>query len=183
MTNETQTTEPTIEPVPEEVKNPSALLAKNKELLAQLATAKAALQTAQEALGHAQSEKDALTGRLYQIEVLNPLEADLRAVSGGPWKYTHDTAIESGLLKMQPDKLGVMRPKWFDETGKVANLENGLYSFLSGVYSRTGGDLGECLRSSGASGGGAKGGTAGNADAVQRPTAPTPAPVQALGLR
>jgi hypothetical protein len=165
-----------------EVKNPSALLAKNRELLQQLADAKAALQVAQDALGQAQSDKTAMSERLYQLEVLNPLEADLRGVSGGPWKYTHDTAIELGLLKMQADKEGVMRPKWYDETGKVANLENGLYSFLSEVYSRTGNDLGKCLRSSGATGGGATGGGhSGRTEPAAPP--PAPAPVMQLGLR
>jgi hypothetical protein len=180
----TEIIETTVQPAEQvEIKNPAGLVAKNQELLRELGDTKAALQVATDALGLAQSENAALTAKLYQLEVENPLEADLRAASAVPWQYTRDTAIKLGLLEMKPDKQGVMRPKWFDETGEAANLEGGLFNFLSGVYSRTKvDDLGKCLRSSGATGGGATGG----GSAAPRPTAPTPTtptPVQALGLR
>ena len=65
----------------DEVKNPAALLAKNKELLKELSDSKAALQAYQDNLEKAQSDQKAMRDRWYQIAVLEPLETDLRSAS------------------------------------------------------------------------------------------------------
>ena len=166
-----------------EVKNPEALLKKNRELLRELADAKAALQVATDALGAAQSDKTAMSARWYQLAVLEPLESDLRSASAAPWKYLRDTALEHGLLKMQPDEEGFERPAWFNENGEPADLSGGLYRFLAGVYDRTKNDLGQCLRASGTAGSGSTGssGIGHHMKAAPAPTAP--APITPLGLR
>lgn len=181
----TETTETIIQPTEQiEVKNSAGLIAKNKELLRELADTKAALQAAQDALGTAQSDKSAMSDRWYRLAVLEPLEADLSSASAAPWKYLRDTALEKGLLKMEPDSEGFERPAWFNEKGEPADLSNGLYKFLCGVYSRGGKDheLGSVLRASGASGSGSTGssghGVSQNASPVPTPVAPIP-----LGLR
>ena len=48
--------------------------------------------------------------RWYALEVLKPLEDDLRGAAAGPWRYLKDTCAELGLLKMLPDEHGVERP-------------------------------------------------------------------------
>jgi hypothetical protein len=168
----------------DEVKNPAALLAKNKELLKELSDTKAALQASQASLEKAQGDQKAIRDRWYQIAVLDPLETDLRGASAAPWKYLKDMTMELGLLKMQPDAEGFERPTWFNEKGEPADLTGGLYRFLSDVYKRTGNELGSCLRSSGISGSGA---TAATRSASERSetTSPiqTPAPAYQLGLR
>ena len=168
-------------PLADEVKNPAALLAKNKELLKELSDSKAALQAYQDNLEKAQSDQKAMRDRWYQIAVLEPLETDLRSASAAPWKYLKDTAMELGLLKMQPDSEGFERPTWFNEKGEPADLSGGLHRFLSDVYKRTGNELGACLRSSGTSGSGAAGGSA--TDKPQPNAQPAPAHSLQLGLR
>lgn len=179
MTTETENTQ-TAEEV--QVKNPAALLAKNRELLQQLTETKAALQTAQDALGKAQSDKAAMSDRWYQLEVMKPLEADLRDASAMPWKYLQDTAAELGLLKMVPDAEGFERPQWFDEKSEPADLSGGLHKFLSGVYERTQNDLGRCLRASGTQGSGASGSTGRSTPAPTTTPTPTPTPMK-FGIR
>lgn len=182
MTTE-NTPESTTESTPDvEVKNPAAVLAKNRALLTELAEVKAALLTSQDALGAAQSDKTAMGERWYQLAVLEPLEADLRSASAAPWKYLRDTSAELGLLKMQPDSEGFERPAWFNEKGEPADLSGGLHRFLSGVYARTQNDLGKCLRASGITGGGATT-SSGSYRPTPSPAAPPPAPITALGLR
>ncbi len=56
-----------------EVKNPDALLKKNRQLLQELTETKAALQVAQEALGTAQSANEATAAQLHTIRVTDPL--------------------------------------------------------------------------------------------------------------
>lgn len=167
------------------VKNPAALLAKNKELLAKLAETTTALKTAQDALGVAQASATDWQARWHKSAVLDVLEADLKAVSGVPVKYMRDVATELGLLKMQADKNGIDRPVWFDEKGEAADLSNGLYRFLSGVTERSGTDkeLSKVLRGTGASGSGAS--SSWSVGIPTQKTTPTTTPVapMPLGLR
>lgn len=155
----------------------------NKQLLSELKAERAANKAAQDGLQAAQAAEKQWRERWYSLEVSAPLEADLRGAAAGPWKYLRDTCTELGLLKMEPDSEGIERPTWYDEKGQPANLERGLYEFLCGVFNRTGGDLGHCLRSSGASGSGAHSG----AYRPYTPSAPeTPkgaTPSVTLGLR
>lgn len=154
----------------------------NKQLLAELKAERTAHKATQDALHTAQGAETAWRGRVYQSEVLEPLEADLRGAAAGPWKYLHDVCTEAGLLKMEADADGIERPAWYDENGQPADLGRGLYGFLRDVHSRIGGDLGSCLRASGASGGGATG----SMGAFTRTTteeAPTPMQRPAFGLR
>lgn len=179
-TDATENTEvTTTEP---EVKNPAALLAKNRELLGKLAAAQAELATAQTALAAAQ--EDATTQRLrwHQSAVLAPLEEEIKGVTAGPWKYGRDVFTELGLLKMEPDAHGDLYPAWFDNKGNPANLEKGLYPFLCAMIdAMPGSDLATTIRSSGTSGGGAHGG-AGTVKPAAQAVAPAPAP-PAFGLR
>jgi hypothetical protein len=137
-----------------EVKNPAALLAKNKQLLAKLAESNAALKTAQDALGVAQASATDWQAKWHKATVLDALDAELKAVSAAPLKYIEDSVKRLGLLKMQADEDGFERPLWLDEKGEPADLSNGLYKFLCGVSDRAGKDheLGRVLRPSGISG-------------------------------
>ena len=178
----TDTPTSTADTAPEvEVKNPAALLAKNRQLLSDMASIKAELKAAQDALDAAQSAEAAWRDRVYQSEVLAPLEADLRGAAAGPWQYLKDVCAEAGLLKMEASADGFERPVWHDETGEPADLERGLYGFLCDVHRRIGGDLGNCLRASGMSGGGATGST--GKFIPSAPAAPAPAPRASFGLR
>lgn len=177
MTAETATTDTT---------NPELdrLREHNKQLLAELKAERTAHKAAQDALQAAQGAETAWRDRVYQSEVMAPLEADLRGAAAGPWKYLHDVCTEAGLLKMEPGADGFERPTWYDEKGEPADLGNGLYMHLCGVFGRTGGDLGACLRSSGIGGGGA--GSSGSSTArwhTPTPKPATPAPPPAFGLR
>lgn len=128
----------------------------NKQLLAELKTARTEAKTLQDAAEAATARANEWKVRYHQSAVLEPLEADLRGVAAGPWKYLRDILTEQKLLAMEPDAEGIERPVWRDETGEPADLTNGLHRFLLGVCERNaGGDLPGALRGIGASGGGA----------------------------
>lgn len=176
--NENTTTD-TTEP---EVKNPAALLAKNRELLGKLAAAQAELATAQTALATAQEDATTQRNRWHQAAVMQPLERELRDVTAGPWKYGRDLFTELGLLKMEPDAHGDLYPAWYDNKGEPANLERGLHTFLvSMADAMPDGDLGKTIRSSRITGGGARGDTGTVKPAA--PAAPAPAARPEFGLR
>lgn len=177
-----------------EVKNPAGLLAKNKELLASVSqlTARVTelegqLQQAQEghtkALEAAQADQNAWKVRWHQDTVLKALERDIQDAAAGPWKYLRDTCQELGLLKMLPGDDGLERPHWFDEKGNPAELKEGLWSHLAGVYGRTNDrELGTSMRGTGASGSGA--GPSERSIAIPSPEpAPEPAAAPTFGLR
>lgn len=187
MTDKTDTTSDMTTPETDavEIKNPAALLAKNKELLAKLAESNTALKAAQDALGVAQASATDWQARWHKTAVLDVLDAELRAVSGVPVKYIADTVSEMGLLKMQVDGEGIQRPAWFDEKGEPADLSSGLYKFLFGVIERGGEhhELAKVLRGSGASGSGASGSL--NTITTTQKSTPVSTPVapMQLGLR
>lgn len=155
----------------------------SQQLLAELKAERTAHKATQDALEATQGAETAWRARWHETAVLAPLETDLRGAAAGPWRYLKDTCAELGLLKMLPDTEGVERPAWFDEKGKPADLTDGVYKFLCGVAERTtGNDLGHCLRSGGARGGGATGST-GTITPAKAAAAPTPTPPATFGLR
>lgn len=157
----------------------------NKQLLAELKTARTEAKGLQDAAEAATSAANRWRDRYHQAAVLEPLEADLRGAAAGPWKYLRDICVEQKLLTMEPDDEGVERPVWRDENGETADLSNGLHRFLSDVHRRKGGDLGHVIRGSGASGSGASQSTTTVHPTPTEPSSPdTPAPaVPAYGLR
>jgi hypothetical protein len=160
MTTETTTTD---------VNELDRLREHNKQLLAELKAERGALKASQQALQAAQEAEGTWRSRWHENAVLAPLETELRGAAAGPWRYLRDTCMELGLLKMQPDEEGIERPVWLDEHGEPADLSKGVFSFLSDVYARTGGELGHCLRSAGTTGSGAL-------QSPSRPYAPPPEP-------
>ena len=184
MTTE-HTPESTVDAAPDvEIKNPAAVLAKNRALLTELAEVKAALQTAQDALKTAQESSSAWREKWHQIDVVAPFDKSLDEVSAVPSRFLRQLVTELGLLKFEADAQGVDRPTWFDETGKPADLSKGLKHFMHGVSDRTKGqnELAHLLRGTGASGGGAQPSSYVRFAPAPRPVAPTPAPTP-LGLR
>lgn len=186
----------------EAVKNPAATAAKNRELLAKNATLTARVSELEAQLAEAHNARDkaaeaagadvAAWRTRYQQEAVDaPLMAQIQEAAAGPARYLHDVCIEMGLLRMVPDDDGVNRPQWFDQHGNPADLGRGLHSHLSRVWSELhkegkDGDLGHCVRGSGASGGGATGNRAGWRDSYSAPAPtpkPAPAPTPAFGLR
>ena len=88
MTDKTNaTTEPT-DPDAVEVKNPTALLAKNKDLLRKLAEANAALQSAQDSLKTAQDAHATTAAQLRTARIDDPLTAIVRTLSPHPGLMT-----------------------------------------------------------------------------------------------
>ena len=168
-----------------EIKNPAALLAKNKELLSKLAETNTALKTAQDALGVAQASATDWQARWHKTAVLDVLNADLKAVAAVPTKYMRDVVNELGLLKMQADGEGIERPVWLDEKGEAADLSNGLHRFLCGTYERLGqgNELGQVLRASNARGSGAGSSSGGYTTPAKATHVFTPATPIPLGLR
>lgn len=156
----------------------------NKQLLAELKTARTEAKTLQDAAEAATTRANEWQARWYAQAVERPLEDDLRGAAAGPWKYLRDVCIEQKLLTMEPDDEGIERPVWRDEKGDPADLSRGLHRFLCGVYDRMpGSDLGHMLRGSGVSGSGAPGSGRVTAPAPTMPPA-APAPVAPpLGLR
>lgn len=151
----------------------------NRQLLAELKTARTEAKGLQDAAEAATSAANRWRDRYHQAAVLEPLEADLRGAASGPWKYLRDICVEQKLLTMEPDAEGIERPVWRDERGEPADLSRGLYLFLSDVYKRTpGSDLGHVLRASGVSGGGASSSASG-APTMPPSTPPDGAPTPA----
>ena len=158
----------------------------NKQLLAELKTAKADAKAATEVATDAQKARDDWKARWYQHEVLAPLESDLRGAAAGPWKYLRDTVMELGLLKMEADDEGTERPKWFDADGKPADLSGGLYRFLCHVYSADRvrfNDLGHSIRGAGEGGTGAPPGGSYIPQRPQKPAEVQQSPQPQFGLK
>lgn len=178
-----------------EVKNPAAVLAKNKELLAKNAELAAKvtelegqLAQAQEgrakAVETAQADANAWKVRWHQEAVLKPLERDIQAAAGVPWKYLYDVATEAGILKMVPGEDGMDRPQWLDEGGNPADLKLGLWHYLNSMSDKLPeSGLVRCVRGSGASGGGAIGNMGSSIVRAPAPEPTAPQAKPAFGLR
>lgn len=103
---EVTTTEP-------EVKNPAALLAKNRELLRELAEVKAELQAAQEGQKAAQEAQSKAASDLYNFRVTEPFDRVMRELSHHPGLMAK--AIND-LLEVRLDESN--NPVLFDKQGK-----------------------------------------------------------------
>lgn len=155
----------------------------NKQLLAELKTARTEAKTLQEAAEAATARANEWKARWYAEAIEKPLEADLRCVAAGPWKYLRDTCVEAGLLIMEPDGEGIERPIWRDAKGEPADLAPGLWKFLESQCGAIP-DLAHALRTSGAAGGGAWNSQHGKPASTEPETPkPVPAPPVSFGLR
>ena len=177
-----------------EIKNPEALLKKNRDLLRELNEAKAALKAAEDALEAAQGVNAKLEGDLYRACATEPLEAIVQSLSNSP-----------GLMKRALEDLMDIRldddhkPLLFDKEGKplswVEKGRNGITKeipvefnresivqwILNGFEGNPDGPQALLPRPQGA---GATGSHGGIASPARRPTsAQTPATVTPLGLR
>jgi hypothetical protein len=177
-----------------EIKNPAALLANNRALKAEkdalaarVSELEGQLQQAQES--HAKAVEVAKAGvnewkvRWHQEAVLKPLERDIQAAAGVPWKYLYDVVTEAGILKMVTADDGMERPQWLDEHGNPADLTQGLRHHLASMCDKLPeSGLDRCVRGTGASGGGATGNQGSFVSAPVPPPA-APAAKPAFGLR
>ena len=103
----------------EEVKNPAALLRRNKELMNELKAAQCELRTAQDAHQASQADMAKWRDRWYRVAVEEPLDADLRNAARVPMQYLKDLCIKHGLLRMEPDPDdGLLRPRWYTVKGE-----------------------------------------------------------------
>lgn len=121
----TNDTPPTDDTPGDEVKNPAALLRRNKELMAELKAGQAELRTAQEAQQASQADVAKWRGRWHSIAVEAPLEAELRKAATVPVQYLRDLLVKSELLRMEPDADGLMRPRWYTVKGKLDDNPSG----------------------------------------------------------
>ena len=170
-------TDNTAQEVQEDVKNPAALIAKNKELLAKLKAAQEDLATAQTNLEAAKADSANWRKQWHDVAVIEPLDASLEAASAGPVKYLRAELLARGILKMQPDEQGIERPAWY-QNGELVTPGNA-YDFLVSLNDPT---LSRMIRSSGMSGTGATGSQSSfTAHTPQTEDSKTPPPV--FGLR
>lgn len=172
----------------EQVKNPGALLCRNRELMAELKAAQAELKTAQEAQQTTLADVTKWRDRWYRVAVEEPLDAQLSKAATVPVKYIKDLCMEHGLL---------LRPRWYTVKGEP---DDAPHAGVSGHPVRALYDLGmgskgglrepwaielskamHLPRGSGALGSS----TNSYLPRAKQDTAPVPAPVQgpALGLR
>ena len=134
---------------PDEVKNPAALLAKNKELLSKMKHLQDELITAQTALEASKAESANWRKQWHDVAVIAPLDASLEVASAAPIKYLRAELLERGILRLESDESGIERPVWYKE-GKPATPTD-LLRFLSDVKDPV---LDRMIRGTGASGGG-----------------------------
>lgn len=177
-----------------EVKNPEALLKKNRDLLRELNEAKAALKAAQDALEAAQGVNAKLEGDLYRACATEPLKAIVQALSPSPGLMTRAL---SDLMDIRLDD--DHKPLLFNKEGKpltwVKKLRNGFTEdvpveldresivqwILNGFEGNPDGPQALLPKAQGA---GATGSSGGFASSARKPTAtPTPTAVTPLGLR
>jgi len=163
-----------------EIKNPAAVLAKNRELLATIKGLQTELETTKTALQAAQGDAQGWKSKWHQVAVIAPFDATLDSVSAGPAKYLRTELLERGILKMEPDADGIERIVWFTKDGERTEPAD-VWKFLADMNDQT---LARMIRSSGASGSGASGSSAW-IPPVYSPPEPekTPTPPPAFGLR
>lgn len=127
--------------------------------------------------------------RYHQEAVLAPLENELRGVAAVPVEYLQSILVKTGLLKLESDKEGIERPRWYTPDGEPADMSLGLHAFLSGVYDKNPDaflDLGRAIRGSGTTGGGASGSIGGGGYTLPQkaaPFKPNASPAMPVGLR
>ena len=177
------TTPPTMEELQAEVER---LRTHSVQLLADLKAERKAHKDTQTELQNALGGESATWKQRYHHEaVLAPLELELSSLTPLPTKYLQDVCAGMGLLKMEADSEGIERPQWLDLEGNPADLKHGLYHFLVGVCdAMPDSELPKVLRSSGASGSGARGGFSADSQSAnsEKESAPQAKPAQ-YGLR
>ena len=146
MTEDTTTQE-----VQDEVRNPAALIAKNKELLAKLKQAQDELATAQTNLESAKADSANWRKQWHQVAVIGPLDVSLEDASVGPVKYLRDELLDRRILKWEKDDQGTERPAWFLLNGERSTVTDP-YQFLCSLKDR---ELNKMLRGSAMTGSGA----------------------------
>lgn len=164
-----------------EVKNPAALLAKNKELLATVAQLKTELEAARAALTTAQDDAGQWRTKWHESAVVAPFEALLATATSLPTKYLREGLIERGIVKMLADEDGIERPTWHDAKGSPMDVPTAPWRYLADLKDD---GLNAILRSSGTTGSGATPGfsSSGSAPAA-KPTPPAAPKAPAYGLR
>ena len=140
----------TTQEVQDEVKNPVALLAKNKELLTKLKQAQDELATAQTALEVSKTDAAAWRKNWHNVSVIGPLDASLESASAGPVKYLRAELLERGILKWEKDDQGTERPVWFLLNGERSTVTDP-YKFLCSLKDL---ELNKMLRGSAMTGSG-----------------------------
>ena len=87
------TTETTQETTDDQIKNPAAVLTKNKQLLTELATIKAELDATKAALEASQAETVGMRARWHESAVMAPFDALLQTATALPTKYLREGLI------------------------------------------------------------------------------------------
>lgn len=178
-----------------EVKNPAALLAKNKELLRELADTKAALQIAQDALGTAQSAHTKTAEQLHSVRVTEPLVRIVSTLSNHPGLMKKclndlfDVKLDADSNPVLLDKKG--QPLTWTRTGKhgvteevpvALERESMVQWILNGFEGNPDGPQALMFKAQGT---GATGSSVASHKRTARPVPPPPppAPLTPLGLR
>ncbi|APW47065.1 hypothetical protein [Rhodoferax antarcticus] len=158
-----------------EVKNPAALIAKNKELLTKLKQSQDDIASAQVALQAAQTESASWRKQWHDLSVIAPLDAALEDACVGPTKYLRAELLEREILKLEPDAQGTERPAWYLNGERATPVD--LHKFLCDIADPV---LSKMIRAKNTSGSGA-GSSSGFAP--KTPTAPAPVAPPSFGLR
>lgn len=135
----TETPPTDASPADDEVKNPAALLKRNRELIAELKASQAELKTAEDARQATLADAAQWRDRWYQVAVSAPLDAELRDAATVPLQYLKDIVFKHGLLKMEPDAEGVLRPRCYTVAGVADDAPHG---GIAGHLSRVLNDMG-----------------------------------------
>lgn len=192
----TETTETTIQPTEQiEVKNPAALLAKNKELLRELADTKAALQVATDALGTAQSAHTKTAEQLHSIRVTEPLARIVGTLSNHPGLMTKtlndlfdvklDADCNPVLLNKQGQPLTWMKKGqhgYSEEVPVTLERESLAQWIINGFEGNPDGPQALMFKAQGTGAPGSTG-ISSKPTTPPAPSAPPPAPLTPLGLR
>lgn len=191
-------TDQVIDEAPQtEIKNPEALLKKNRELLRELTEAKTALQASQEALAGAQGVNQKLTDDLRTIRIEDPLNAIVASLTKSPGlmmralKDLFDVELDENnkpvLLNKEGQPLTYRRPKGnhgYTEEVAVTMDRESIFHWIVDAFE--GNPDGPAALLPKAQGTGALGSTyTGQRSTQPRAATPTPqaAPVTPLGLR
>lgn len=179
MSENTQIEE--AQPQNEEVKNPVAILSKNRELREELVQARAELETTKTALLASQAETVELRAQWHESAVMGPFEAMLATATPLPTKYLREGLIERGIVKMVAGEDGIERPTWHDKDGVETATPADPWRYLCDLKDD---GLNAMLRSRGMSGSGAPAGSfsSGSTRPATPETKPAPKP-PAYGLR
>lgn len=163
-----------------EIKNPTAVLAKNRALLAEVAQLKTELEAAKTALTTAQDDAGQWRTKWHESAVLAPFEALLATATSLPTKYLREGLIERGIVKMVADEDGIERPTWHDAKGKEMDTPADPWRYLADLKDD---GLNAILRSSGTTGSGAVASYSSGSAPAAKPTPPAAPKAPAYGLR